>query len=338
MPAVRGFAPWLAVALLVGACGGDDLVLPTDGAPAAIRVVDGDGQSGSVGALLGAPVVVEVTDGDGRPLEGATVKFTLTSGGDGAEISPSSAPTGADGRAEARVLLGDKVGLQTGEARLVGAPPRVSFSALAVGHDDPSPPPPSSPPPSPHPPAGNDAPKADFQLHCHDLGCTFTDQSEDADGTIVTRQWDFGDGSTSSERDPTHSYGTAGRFTVILSVTDNDGAGDTRSRSAETEAPPSPKPPPPEPPPASPPEPNKAPHADFHAQCTGTSCSFEDTSRDDDGTIVSWQWSFADGGSSNERNPVHAYSAEGQYEVMLTATDDDGAAATRSHKVHVKKH
>ena len=86
----------------------------------AIEVVDGNGQSGSVGELLTAPVVVKVTDASGDPVEGVTVDFALTSAGQGAEISPATARTGADGRAGAHILLGDKVGLQTGEARVAG--------------------------------------------------------------------------------------------------------------------------------------------------------------------------------------------------------------------------
>jgi hypothetical protein len=96
--------------------------------------VDGDGQRGSVGEPLAAPVVVEVTDARGDPVEGATVEFALTSAGEGAGITPSTARTGVEGVAEAQVVLGDKVGVQTGEARVVAvgdSAPRTTFSALA---------------------------------------------------------------------------------------------------------------------------------------------------------------------------------------------------------------
>ncbi len=52
----------------------------------------------------------------------------------------------------------------------------------------------------------------------------FTDQSSDPDGTIVSHQWDFGDGTTSTDQNPTHAYSTAGAYFVTLTVTDNDGA------------------------------------------------------------------------------------------------------------------
>ena len=51
----------------------------------------------------------------------------------------------------------------------------------------------------------------------------FTDLSTDPDGEIVAWHWDFGDGSTSSERNPTHRYSQKGTFVVELQVTDSDG-------------------------------------------------------------------------------------------------------------------
>jgi plastocyanin len=50
----------------------------------------------------------------------------------------------------------------------------------------------------------------------------FTDASTD-DGTIVSRSWDFGDGSTSAEASPSHAYVDPGQYAVVLTVTDDDG-------------------------------------------------------------------------------------------------------------------
>ena len=44
------------------------------------------------------------------------------------------------------------------------------------------------------------------------------------DGVIEEWLWDFGDGSSSSERSPFHRYNNEGKYTVTLKVTDNDGA------------------------------------------------------------------------------------------------------------------
>jgi len=56
---------------------------------------------------------------------------------------------------------------------------------------------------------------------------SFTDTSTDADGTIVSWIWDFGDGATSTDRNPTYQYTNAGIYMVSLTVTDDDGATDS---------------------------------------------------------------------------------------------------------------
>lgn len=66
-------------------------------------------------------------------------------------------------------------------------------------------------------------PTAAFSYTAQGLGVTFTDESTDPDGTIVSWQWSFGDGAASSEQAPTHTYETAGTYTVALTVTDNTG-------------------------------------------------------------------------------------------------------------------
>lgn len=417
-PRLSALSWTVASTCLFAACGGSDLTLPSGSLPAEIRVVDGDAQSGSVGQLLPAPIVVQVTDARGQEVEGTKLEFVLTSAGTGAEIVPSTATTDARGRAQVRMLLGDKAGLQVGEARVVGAgatAPKTTFSAMAVspGPDNGGPPPaqsnkspqaafevtcqdltctftdqssdddgsvvswqwnfgdqatstqrnpshsyqtagqfavlltvrdnagaanttahqadpsaPASPPPPPPPPPANKPPQAEFEVHCSDLRCTFTDRSKDDDGTIVSWRWDFGDGSTSTERSPAHSYRTAGRYQVRLTVTDNDGAGASKTHDAEPSAPP----PPPPPPPA-----NKPPEADFDIHCKHLNCTFADRSKDDDGTIVAWHWSFGDGDDSNERNPVHTYDDPGRYDVSLTVTDNVGATDTKTRRADVKK-
>lgn len=76
---------------------------------------------------------------------------------------------------------------------------------------------------------GNTAPTAAFTVNCASLECTFTDASTDADGTIATYAWDFGDAgspdNTSAEQNPTHTYSFSALtdVTVTLTVTDDDG-------------------------------------------------------------------------------------------------------------------
>jgi hypothetical protein len=117
---VRGAA--VLAALLLSACGdGSNLLLPGTGEPAAVTLLQGDGQNGRVGDSLPQPLVAAVTDGAGRPLEGATVVFVLTDPAPGASLSPDTTTTNANGTATAQVVLGTRPGTQAGQVLALGA-------------------------------------------------------------------------------------------------------------------------------------------------------------------------------------------------------------------------
>ncbi len=71
---------------------------------------------------------------------------------------------------------------------------------------------------------GNAPPVAAFDVSSTLLEVTFTDNSTDADGTVTSWSWDFGDGATSSDQNPVHTYAANGTYTVALTVTDDAGA------------------------------------------------------------------------------------------------------------------
>jgi len=146
--------------------------------------------------------------------------------------------------------------------------------------------------------------------------------SFDPDGTIANWTWNFGDGSESYEKNPTHKYEDNGTYTVTLTVTDDKGATDTVSKQIEVL--------------------NEPPTAYFTYQPTdkvkvNKEVTFTDESTDKDGTIVNYTWNFGDGNISYEKNPTHKYAKANTYTVTLTITDNDGATDSSSLDITVKK-
>lgn len=70
---------------------------------------------------------------------------------------------------------------------------------------------------------GNVAPTANFTVAATGLTANFTDTSTDSDGSIASRSWNFGDGTTSTAANPSKTYAAAGTYNVVLTVTDNGG-------------------------------------------------------------------------------------------------------------------
>jgi aqualysin 1 len=86
------------------------------------------------------------------------------------------------------------------------------------------------------PPGENQSPTADFTFTPDGLTVSFKDQSTD-DGTVMAWSWDFGDGSTSSAQNPTHTYGADDTYTVSLTVTDDDNATGETAKSVMVSSP-----------------------------------------------------------------------------------------------------
>jgi PKD repeat protein len=144
------------------------------------------------------------------------------------------------------------------------------------------------------------------------LVVTFTGGGTDSNGTIASYVWMFGDGGSSTLQNPTHTYQTAGNFTATLTVTDNGGA--TGSTTVAITA-----------------GNNQPPAASASAAPTGGKAplvvAFTGSGTDPDGTVASYAWAFGDGGTSNVQNPSHTYQAAGNYNAILTVTDNNGASA-----------
>ncbi len=172
----------------------------------------------------------------------------------------------------------------------------------------------------------NAPPVASFKFVCSGLTCSFDGSaSRDSDGTITNYAWDFGDGTTpagATTAGPTvgHMYAAAGTYIVTLTVTDNGGATGTQSNTVGVI------------------KPNSPPLSSFTFSCNRLTCSFDGSaSRDSDGTITNYAWSFGDGTTGAGAMISHTYGADSTYTVRLTVTDNGGASGTQSNSVSVSR-
>ncbi len=166
-------------------------------------------------------------------------------------------------------------------------------------------------------PPPNVPPVANFTFTTTGLTASFTDTSTDSDGTIASRSWNFGDGTTSTASNPSKTYATGGTYTVVLTATDNAGAASSKTSPVTVVVP------------------NVPPTANFTFAATDLTVAFTDTSTDSDGTIASRSWNFGDGTTSTVTNPSKTYAGSGTYTVTLTVTDNSGASNAKSSSVTV---
>src|SRR3954471_1963651 len=113
------FSTILGIFAALTSCGGNDLTLPGDVGPARITKVDGDNQTGSVGAELPRPLKIQVLDQRGAPVRNQSVAFDVVDDVPGAAVTGDDS-TGNDGTATARWVLGSTSGSQKVRARVVG--------------------------------------------------------------------------------------------------------------------------------------------------------------------------------------------------------------------------
>jgi chitodextrinase len=87
-------------------------------------------------------------------------------------------------------------------------------------------------------PASDQAPAASFTSSCAGLACSFDGTgSGDADGTIASYSWNFGDGGSANDPNPTHSYIGGGSFNTTLTVADNLGSTNSVTKSVSVTSP-----------------------------------------------------------------------------------------------------
>ena len=166
----------------------------------------------------------------------------------------------------------------------------------------------------------NQAPTAAFTFTCGGTACDFDAAgSTDADGSVVSYAWDFGDGSTGNGTAPSHDFTTSGTRDVTLTVTDDEGtAGSVVVPVSVTRT-------------------NAAPVASLTTTCRYLVCTFDASgSTDADGSVASYAWDFGDGqvAVTTTATTTHTYASAGSVAAAVTVTDNDGGTGTSSREVN----
>jgi PKD repeat protein len=152
---------------------------------------------------------------------------------------------------------------------------------------------------------------------CEGAVTQFTDSSYDptTGNSVVSWFWDFGDNTTDTVQNPSHTFQTFGDHTVILTITSNYGCPNADTASVTV---------------------HPIPVASFvHANpCADVATVFNNTSTIDSvSSVANLLWNFGDpasGGnnSSAQANPTHVYDFAGNYIVSLITTSNFGCSDT----------
>ncbi len=158
---------------------------------------------------------------------------------------------------------------------------------------------------------------------CEGMVMQFTNLSTAGGGQSLSGYlWDFGDpgsgtANQSTLADPTHSYNTSGTYTVMLIATTANGCSDTATQQVTVSAP---------------------PVVDFTmtAQCSNDTTQFVSSTLVNVAATQSWLWQFGDGTTATTPDPLHIYTQQGTYMVLLTITDTAGCSNTISYPVTIQ--
>lgn len=147
----------------------------------------------------------------------------------------------------------------------------------------------------------------------------FENTSPDA-ASIVTWEWDFGDGKKSSEDSPWHDYNSVGTKLIVLKATNNLGCTEQVQQIQEFQ------------------EISRALFG-WENECLGDTMHFMFKFGEVQGNVISWEWDFDDGTQSSDTtvsDPRHKYDLSDNYEVTLNVENDFGCRDTVTQVVPVR--
>ncbi|MCI5058170.1 MAG: PKD domain-containing protein [Flavobacteriales bacterium] len=149
-------------------------------------------------------------------------------------------------------------------------------------------------------------------FYAYSYGLTL-DLFRNGSGAIQSILWDFGDGNTSNQMFPSHTYSSAGTYNVCMTSVDTAGISCSFCDSVVI------------------------------TNWNGGSCYFSSTNSGPltadflpaVGVFATISWDFGDGNSSTQINPSHTYATQGVYSVCMTVVDTSGNACSYCDSVCV---
>jgi PKD repeat protein len=156
-------------------------------------------------------------------------------------------------------------------------------------------------------------PALDFTLTngCQQQGISLTNTTT---SPVLGFSWAFGDGGSSTESNPTHTYNNLGVYDVTLTANNAAGCSNSLTKSITIYT---------------------KPTANFSLalppfSCSGSASQFTDlTPSPTDSNITSWNWTFGDtqNNTATIKNPTHVYAAAGDYSVSLNVATNFGCTS-----------
>lgn len=161
-------------------------------------------------------------------------------------------------------------------------------------------------------------PDADFEVPsvCFNENSVFQDSSTLATGYFTAWDWDFGDGSVSTNNTPQYQFQSSGQQSVKLKVTTDGGCKDSLTKNITV---------------------YHLPVSVFDAppNCENLPVNYIQNSTSQSGSITQYNWSFGDGGTSLSSGPIHVYNSPGIYSVILEVTTQFGCKDTALDSIRV---
>lgn len=146
---------------------------------------------------------------------------------------------------------------------------------------------------------------------CEGASSTFTNTTSLSSGTFYN-EWNFGDGKSSIENNPTKIYNDKGNYTVVLTSTSDYGCSASYENIINV---------------------NSKPKANFKANpvCKGTATEFINITEGG----AAYEWDFGDAIQSTLTSPIHTYTTAGIFNAKLTAKNSDGCEDVITKTINV---